>query len=104
MKGFPKHLNTKADYEYARTHFPKSDWEQEFKNLLNTEDWFNIGTYDSKDNLTEDDTHRIIENVESNENGEEVVKDYGYYELQDNPMAKIYRIGYTKEEVTAILA
>ena len=31
MRGYPKHLNTRADYEYVRTHFPKEMWKEDFE-------------------------------------------------------------------------
>lgn len=102
MKGYPKHLNTREDYEYVRANFPRKKWEKDFKNLLNTEAWYAVGTYDTKEGLAEDATHKVEGSTTTNENGEEVTT-YGYYELKDNPLAKIYRIGYTKEEVQAVL-
>ena len=43
MIGYPKHLNTKADYEYVRSNFPKEIWENDFRALLETtHDWFFI--------------------------------------------------------------
>lgn len=94
MRNYPKHLNTKADYEYVRTHFPKNKWEKDFKALLETDEWFNLGEITGDG--TTDDTHKVVTD-------EQAGKKY-QYELKDNPDAKIYRLGYTKDEVNAILA
>ena len=41
MKGYPQHLNTKADYMYVRANFPREQWLPDFQALLDsTHDWF----------------------------------------------------------------
>ena len=93
MVGYPKNLNTKEDYEYVRNNFPKNEWKKDFKALLDEEkDWFNVGETDSG---IIDDTHKVIKD-------EQTKKAY-QYELQVNPNCKMYRIGYTREEVEKAL-
>lgn len=96
MRGYPKWLNNKADYEYVRANFSKAQWSKDFQKLLDTRvEWFNVGEVIKGDGVT-DGTHKVVKD-------EQTGKLY-QYELRDNPNAKIYRIGYTVDEVTAILA
>lgn len=93
MRGFPKHLNSKEDYEFIKAHFPKEQWKPAFELLLKSrKEWFNLGETTEGVN---DETHKV---VEDKENG----KKY-QFELKDNPSCTMYRIGYTEEEVKKIL-
>lgn len=98
MKGYPKNLNTKEDYEFVRNNFPKEEWAQDFQNLLDTQyDWYfekELGV--DEEGLT-DDTHKV---VESEQDG---VVTRAQYEWKYNPFCKLARIGYTKQEVQDIL-
>lgn len=50
MIGFPKNLNTKADYEYVRQHFTPELWRPKFQELLDTEkDWFFVKELTSRE-------------------------------------------------------
>lgn len=94
MRGYPKHLNTRTDYEFVRTHFPKAMWKDDFAALLATEkEWYNLGEVEGTG--VEDDTHKVVVD-------EKVEKKY-QYEYRMNPNAKIYRLGYTAEEIKDIL-
>ena len=99
MNGYPKNLNTREDYEYVLANFPREDWEQDFCDLLVTVyEWENVGKLkDGEEGIT-DETHR----VEVCEMGESTVERY-QYEYKENPNAKIFRIGYTVDEVKEIL-
>jgi hypothetical protein len=77
MVGFPSHLNTKEDYEYIRAHFDKAAWGPCFQRLLDTtKDWFFVSD----------------------------LADRAQYELRTNPTCELIRLGYTEDEVKAILA
>lgn len=99
MNGYPKSLNTREDYEYVLANFPREDWEQDFCDLLATVyEWENVGKLkDGEEGIT-DETHR----VEVCEMDESTVERY-QYEYKENPNAKIFRIGYTVDEVKEIL-
>lgn len=98
MQGFPKTLNSKEDYLYIKENFDKSLWLPEFQNLLDSyKDWFFVSNLDSEDEGTTDDTHKVV--VSENED----TTTYAQYELQENPTAKIFRLGFTVDEVTAIV-
>lgn len=97
MVGYPKFLNTKEDYEYVRANFPREQWEPDFKALLNERyEWFNLG--EIEDEGVTDDTHKVVEDKRD----DETVVRY-QYEYKENENARIYRLGYTVEEVEAIL-
>ena len=93
MVGFPKHLNSKNDYLYVIENFPRPQWEPHLRALLdNRFGWFCTGPADGEG--ATDATHRV-----------EVMEDGGklQYEYRENPQATIYRIGFTVEEVEALL-
>lgn len=102
MRGYPKFLNTKEDYEYVRKNFPKEQWEQDFKALLDTQrEWFFVKELAEGEIGLSDDTHKIeVEHSEMSNDS----KSHSYqYELRYNPQCLMARIGYTEEEVKAIL-
>ena len=97
MVGYPKFLNTKEDYEFVRANFPKEEWESDFKALLNERyEWFNLGEIEGEG--VTDDTHKVVEDKRD----DETVVRY-QYEYKENENARIYRLGYTVEEVENIL-
>jgi len=100
MVGFPKHLNTKEDYEYVRTHFPKSEWEEHFQALLDDmNDWFFDSYLEDGDTGITDSTHKVLE--EEREDSED--KKRAQYVYRYNPTCTLAQIGYTEAEVKAIL-
>jgi hypothetical protein len=101
MKGYPKHLNTREDYEYVKAHFPKKYWQKDFKLLLDVMRWYPLGEYASDEGLVVDDTHKIDAQITGT--GDEQKTTYLYSELRQDPNAKIFQIGYTIEEVEGIL-
>lgn len=100
MKGFPKTLNTKSDYEYVRQHFPKEECLPVFQELLDTEhDWFFDRYLDEGEVVEKDSTHRVEKPKEETSG---IAKD-SLYVFKSNPNCKMYALGYTKEEVEAIV-
>ena len=110
MRGFPKNLNTKFDYEYVKENFPAELWVPEFQALLDSaRDWFFVREVASEAAGITDATHKVIENTVTtgiNETTGEPITTitYAQYEFKTNPTAKIFRIGYTENEVKAIIA
>ena len=93
MRGYPKYLNSREDYEYIRKNFPKEEWKKDFKALIDTRlEWFNTGKTDAGVN---DETHKVVEDKDSGEKYQ--------FELKENPSCKLFRVGYTAEEVEKIL-
>ena len=96
MKGYPKFLSSKADYEYVRNHFSKEEWLPDFQGLLDSSrDWFFVSELSSETEGVEDDTHKVVKDEQQN-------KIY-QYELQLNPTCKLLRLGFTEDEVKNII-
>jgi hypothetical protein len=93
MKNYPKHLNTKEDYEYVKNNFPKKKWKKDFEALLNDTVWQVEKTLADKDAGTEDKTHRIIQT----ENERVQMK------LVEDKNSKLRRLGFGKTEVQKML-
>ena len=107
MKGYPQHLNTKADYMYVRANFPREQWLPDFQALLDsTHDWFFEKHLDTKEDGLEDSTHKVVENkfVELDKESKPIEKvTYSQYELKENPQCKLNLIGFTVDEVLEII-
>lgn len=100
MKGYPKNLNTRADYLYVRDHFPKTAWEKDFQALIDTEAaWYPVGYLTNAESGINDATHAVFEVDEIGTDSKKLAQ----YELRSNPTAKIYRLGFTIEEVRNLL-
>lgn len=96
MRGYPKHLNTKSDYERVIENFPREQWEPDLQALLDTR-WVWLPTGE----LAEGDPGEFVEGektVIENDDGTRT-----QYEKQENQNAKIFRIGYTVAEVEELL-
>lgn len=107
MKGYPKHLNTKADYIYVKENFKRELWEKDFRNLLDTRmDWFFVKNLNSQEEGFNDSTHKVVENKseELDKDGKLIEKvTYSQFELKENPQCKLNLIGFTVDEVLKIL-
>lgn len=101
MKGFPKNLNTKEDYLYIKEHFERDLWVPEFQKLLDTtSDWFFVKNLDKAEDGIDDDTHKIVETEISSDEPSVISQ----YEFRENPDAKLYKLGFTVEEVQQLIA
>lgn len=101
MKGFPKYLNTKADYEYIKENFPKEQWQPHWQSLLDErKNWFPTGQVESEEAGITDDTHKVVK-YEDMDGG---TATYTQMELQDDPHCTLFQLGFTVEEVEAALA
>ncbi|MCD8286150.1 MAG: hypothetical protein LUD50_02860 [Clostridia bacterium] len=104
MRGYPKRLNTKADYEYAREHFPTEQWLPDWQKLLDTmRDWVPVGEVESADAGVTDDTHKVVESTAQGEDGEDVAT-YTQYELQVIPTCRLLRLGFEEDYVASVVA
>ncbi len=100
MNGYPQTLNDRADYDYVRENFPKSDWEKDYQNLLDTVyEWFNLGKLADGEEGVTDETHKVVTCEMCDEKAERY-----QYEYKENPDARIFRLGFTVDEVKSILA
>jgi hypothetical protein len=101
MRGFPKYLNTKTDYEYVKATFPPEQWRPRFQALLDERfAWLPVGPLADGQPGVEDETHRVLVNpAETGQNVPVRVQE----EYREDPNATIFRLGFTVEEVTQIL-
>jgi retron-type reverse transcriptase len=98
MKGFPEFIQTRHDVEVLLESHP-----EETKAFLRTcldevNQWFDLGPVDPEKGIT-DKTHKVVEEKGM---GEEPPT-YRQYELREDPNCKIFRLGFTVEEVRAIV-
>lgn len=101
MRGYPKHLNTKADYLYVIEQFPKEDWKKDLQDLIDSsKDWITTGEVESVAKGKTDKTHRVLEETDE----ESKTTKYLQQELQEIPTAKIFKLGFTIKEVQSYLA
>lgn len=111
MRGFPKYsdISTKYDVDNLKGTFPK-----ETKKFLETirDDrfiWVTTGTLEHKEDGIVDETHRVIEiyeDIPDNEIEEKlnkVVVGYAQQELQEDSNARVFRMGYTLEEIEILI-
>lgn len=90
MQGYPKHLNSRADYDYVQQHFPER-YEEELEALKTTAYmWVPTGqVLASEEAGVRDATHRV----------EAMGEDGGFmqYELVLNPAGKFFELGFGAE-------
>uniref|UniRef100_A0A6M3KSJ2 Uncharacterized protein n=1 Tax=viral metagenome TaxID=1070528 RepID=A0A6M3KSJ2_9ZZZZ len=95
MIGIPKHLNTKADYEYMRANFPKSAWRPFYQALLDEKDkWLMTKKLAADAVGVTDKAHKVVEN--------EAAERY-QYEFKQDPNCKLLRLGFAIKDVRAVL-
>ena len=99
MRGVPKHCNTKKDYEFLMGNYSEEIWRPAIQQLYADRlQQFNRGVLSSEDLGIVDETHSI---VEERGTGGEIIR--YQYEMAVNPDAHMFRIGYTEEEILALL-
>jgi len=100
MKGFPRHFNSKEDFLYVKEHFPREMWALRFQALLDDRmKWMQVRKLEKGETGQTDETHCVVQTKD--ENGKVVQEDQ--YELRENHLAKLFRIGFTVNEVEDIL-
>lgn len=101
MKGFPKHLNTKADYEYIRRAFPESQWKPCWQALLDSAyDWFTVFELESKEIGEEIEGKARVLTETDDATGK--VRYFQSY-MQMNPNCRLLKLGFTEDEVKKVL-
>ena len=95
MEGPARHLNTKFDYEYVREH--QDNWKDYWQELYDSRlIWDNV---DLVGEGVTDTTHRLIQSQDEEENPITIQQ-----ELVLDANCKLLRLGFTVEEVEAVLA
>lgn len=95
MRGFPKHLNTREDYEYVAERYPVEARTQYQALLNNRKTWLPVGSLKTGEKGVESKNLRMVEMCD--ELGKTV--DRVQEEYKDDPNALIARLGFTVKEV-----
>jgi len=104
MKGFPKHLNSKFDYYYIIENFPEKLWRPKWQNLWDgRKRWLQTGKLAKPEDGIEDETHRIEERVEKDQETEGVVTTWWQFEYKDYPASPFWQLDFTEAEVKKVL-
>jgi hypothetical protein len=95
MEGLARHLNTKFDYEYVREN--QDNWKDYWQTLYDDRlIWDNVEL--TGEGIT-DATHRLIESQDTETNEPITIQQ----ELKLDTNCKLFRLGFTVEEVEAAL-
>lgn len=101
MKGFPKHLNSRADYEYIRKNFPREQWEPCWRALLaEGKNWFIAYKLESEAAGITDATHKVVKYEAQDEEHQD---EFYQYEFHTDPASDMIRLGFTEEEILKVL-
>ena len=104
MKGFPKHLNSKYDYEYIKDNFPDEQWRPYWQALLEERfRWMDDHEIPSPEAGIVDDTHKVEERHTTDPETGADVTTYMQLVYKENPGSDFWRLGFTVEGVEAAL-
>lgn len=95
MQGPAKYLNSKYDYNYVREH--QSDWKEYWQELYDSRMIWNNYSIDGEG--VTDNTHRVIQSQDEEGNSIAIQQI-----LEVDPNAKLFRIGFTEQEVLSELS
>lgn len=99
MRGEPRYLATRADYEYMKDNFP-DEWQARWQDLLDTRfAWLPVRELAESEAGITDDTHRVVEHTDE---AEVVIARWQEAYVLDQG-CKLLRIGLTVEEVQTAL-
>ncbi len=94
MRGFPKHLNTKADYSYVLNNFSEEQCRPDIEKLLSTRKaYLPVKELGVDDAGQVSETMRVDENERSDGSIERI-----QMQLKDDHSSKLLRLGFAKGE------
>ena len=100
MKGFPKTFNTKKDVEFCLKEWPAQTKAFLQRILNNRYEWLIDHKLDSSEEGIEDETHKVSKIYDENGN---VVERYQMV-WEEDPNARLFRLGFTVNEVQNLLS
>lgn len=104
MRGIPKHLNTKFDYEFIRDQ-NIGGWQKRWQDLQDGYmAWISTGVLADGESGVEDETHKVDTQEQKELDSDVVTITRHQLEYKVNPSCKLLRIGFTIEEVETALA
>ena len=93
MRDFPKWLNTKQDYLNCLNLYP-DETKKSLQELLDSRfNWFQTAILADNEQGITDETHKIVE----------FENERSQYELLEDSNARIFQLGFTVEEVQALI-
>ncbi len=93
MRDFPKWLNTKQDYLNCLNLYP-DETKKSLQVLLDSRfNWFQTAILADNEQGITDETHKIVE----------FENERSQYELLEDSNARIFQLGFTVEEVQALI-
>lgn len=98
MRGFPKWLNTRQDLINCLELYPERADEAARNLLAGRFVWVATGAVPDGEAGIEDAMHRVVESVD--DSGQTI---HTQLELQDDPQARLYRLGFTAAELEGML-
>lgn len=100
MKGFPKTIQTKQDVMNLLGDYPERT-KTFLQSILDGRfSWVTTGTLDTAEQGIEDETHRVLELNDEEAQSATILQQ----EWQVRPNAKLFRMGFTPEEVEGLLS
>jgi len=99
MRGFPRHINTKADIENLLPLYPEETKAHVQRLLEGRETWQESKVLADKELGVEDATHQVVEREE--EAGKTVKVQM---EKREDPRCRLYQLGLSKEEAEGIVS
>jgi len=103
MRGYPKHLNSVADYEYVRANFPREQWAPDYQKLLDGQKaWIDVGKVEAADLGVTSKTLKVVA-VEAMGDAKAEVE-YRQCEYKDDPNCQLVRLGLTTKEIKKYLS
>ena len=100
MKGFPKYFNTKQDVLNVIEEYPLETKAFVKKCLDERKGWITTGKIADGVAGIADDTHRV---AECKDDASGLVTERYQEEFMDDPNCKLFRLGFTVEEVEELI-
>lgn len=102
MRGFPQFLATKQDFMNCLPMYPK-ETKRALRNLLADRfNWEVTKELSDKSKGKEDETHRILEQQRTNDDGE-IETYFVQLEKKEDSNARMFQLGFTVDEIESLI-
>ena len=102
MRGFPQFLATKQDYLNCLSMYPDETKSALRRLLADRYTWENVGEVESEKKGKSDESHRIIVQVKTDENGQQT-EYFMQQERKEDANARLFVLGFTVKEIKSFL-
>lgn len=103
MRGFPQSLATKQDYMNCLPMFPEETKRALRCLLADRFNWEITKELSAKGKGKEDETHRVLEQVRTNEETGEQETYFVQLEKKEDKNARMYQLGFTVKEIESLI-